>query len=248
LIDEVAAEKLETEAILNAPPAADNIEILEKKDDVGVSLANATDGAEELKANSTDIVDDVAVHEAVPVVMNGAELSVTVTLEQNATLEAIQKSNLTLTDGLAVLELQGASPPPHDSETISEKSATRTPEEEALAEMLETEAILNAPPAADSIEILEMKDGPVSSLANATLVVDELAILEMDEPLMSNSTVVDLVFDSSAISVPSVSDDKSDDPSLTPGDKSSDESLTDSNSERQKLEDAYADEDESINE
>lgn len=71
---------------------------------------------------------------------------------------------------------------PTESSKLSAKQRTEImlSDMEDEAEKIETEAILNAPPAADSIEVLEKDDYSASLLANTTRMNDDLAILEMD--------------------------------------------------------------------
>lgn len=54
--------------------------------------------------------------------------------------------------------------------------------DKVLVEMLETEAILNAPPGANSIEVREDGMQDLVRVANVTEEVDDLAVLQMDDP------------------------------------------------------------------
>lgn len=75
-----------------------------------------------------------------------------------------------------------------DTNMVDDSVTDGPPEETVLTpdlqeELLETEAILNAPPGADAIAILEEDEiDKISRLSNTTKAEDDLAALEMDEP------------------------------------------------------------------
>ncbi|GKZ01478.1 hypothetical protein MPSEU_001098400 [Mayamaea pseudoterrestris] len=182
LLEKAEAEKLETEAILNAPIAADSIEILERKDGA-IPMLNSTDtidatGISEIDSSGNGVRRDGLTAVTIATVPNG---------DYNSTFDviALTVSNQTSTDGGT--SARGDESALGDDNDGTNEKVTLTPEEEALAEELETEAILNAPIAADSIEILEKKEGPGLIATNATDAADELAILEMDVP--TNTTL-----------------------------------------------------------
>lgn len=154
------AELLETQAILNAPPAAEAIDVLQRGMDP--------------KMNTTGTISDAG-SDLVPsaeIVRNSTETSEII-------VEDLFPESLSLIPDLDII--------PSDRPAIVTVADLEKQVQEILeaekAEMLETQAILNAPPAADGIEVLEEenKDSLLRSL-NATNSESDLAILEMDAP------------------------------------------------------------------
>ena len=164
----------------NTSPGADNIEDLEKMKVIGSDATNegGAKGLSDVKFIEETSANGEVTNDTEPLPVSDAD--------SESTMEVVTLNDLALVDPLPIQDIAESAFPPY-SETSTEKTALAL-EEEALAEKLEEEAILAAPPAADSIEILEKKEEPATSFANATSVVDELAVLEMDEP--SNSTMV----------------------------------------------------------
>jgi hypothetical protein len=177
------AELLETQAILNAPPAAEGIEELEKQEDVAPKSINAT-----------------SVEPWVPV-------------EQVfEVIQLVQESNTSVVESIssdpALLDETGIDFIP---QLLDEQLTVEDYEKQfqviiqaAHEERLETQAILNAPPAAEVIEVLEKDQGSLLNALNITeKTEDELAVLEMDEPEASstatggasNTTAAELVLD-----------------------------------------------------
>jgi Bestrophin, RFP-TM, chloride channel len=155
-------ELLETQAILNARPAAESIEVLEEEISSLLKPSNSTEPLERI------VITDVT------------------TTTANATLFNVVEGNTTAVDNLSVLGTE-------TTEIIDRIFLLDNMAEDYEEEILETEAILNAPPGADSIDVPEEEEVPGDS-------EDDLAILEMDEPDLdaseleaSNSTVPELI-------------------------------------------------------
>lgn len=156
-VERLKAEKhelLETEAIMKAPPGADSVEIDVELSDGDLMVQNAT--FLEDYSPEQDKTNDSSTLEKIP-----KETDIKVDREGSST---------DLKDGIKDFAVS--------IEAIPAKDLERNLQSER-DELLETQAILNAPPAADSVEIPE----------RAKNEQDDLAVLEMDSP--RNSTNIE---------------------------------------------------------
>jgi hypothetical protein len=147
------AELLETQAILNAPPAAEGIEVLEKDSNSLLNVMNVT----------------------------GAEGSLTKSMDST---ESPLDGNDAVVDDECVVGLLDSPPIDQPLTIVAGDYETQVQEilEAEKAELLETQAILNAPPAAEGIEVPEEDKSSLVKVMNSTDCEDDIAVLEMDAP------------------------------------------------------------------
>ena len=144
LLEAEKLELLETQAILNARPAAESIEVLEEDVSSIPKPSNSTEPAER------NAIPDVTTSSA------------------NTTRVNLGSDEATVVEIPPALATEG-------TESIDRIFLLDEVVEDYEEEILETEAILKAPPGAESIYVPEEEEIQSES-------VDDLAILEMDEP------------------------------------------------------------------
>ena len=128
------------------------------------AILNARPGADSIAA--LEVVDDL-----ITMTLNSTDAPECLipTIESSTW----QNNTEVTTDGEVVLEVDQTTTGSIDQAALID---------DVLVELLETEAILNAPPGANSIDVREEGMHDVLRMANSTEDVDDLAVLQMDDP------------------------------------------------------------------
>jgi hypothetical protein len=180
-------ELLETQAIMNARPGADVIEVPEKDRDSGLRAMNRTDTEDDLAvlemdapSNPSEVGPTTAKATDPELITNIVDIASDaegdpVANERDETVTHAQ----ILADEVWAVE---ADPPPIEQPFSSANYEKQVQEilEAEREELLETQAIMNARPGADVIEVLEKDSDSVLRVMARTNIEDDLAVLEMD--------------------------------------------------------------------
>ena len=165
ILEAERAELLETEAIMNAPPGAEDIIFPQTDDDRGNNLMLDAERAELLETQAIINAPPAAEDTVVPPRDDDLGNEVILEADQAELLET--QAIINALPGAADVAL-----PPRDDDCENNVSL-----EAKRAELLETQAIINAPPGAEDIAFPVMDDDRSSD----GRVYDELSLLEMDE-------------------------------------------------------------------
>jgi len=198
-------ELLETQAILDAPPGADSLELPEIIDEEDTSNAADVGESDEIPTQATAPAttadadtEPPRLDQWTPWKINSTSVADTIPLDASMSqdlvadlqsFEAIsQVSDITIAND-TVSDPEEANQ--DQLENLEDTATDEDAEAMAMKELLETEAIMNAPPGAEAIEMID--DDPDSLLMNSSQ-INELEILEMDKPTNATTTIATIEF------------------------------------------------------